>query len=265
MFINNFDPVAIQIFSLEIRWYSLAYITGILLGWFFSKKFIISDPNLREKFDDYLTYLILGIIIGGRLGYVLFYNLGYYSSNPLDILKIWQGGMSFHGGLVGVIIATLFFAKKNQQNPFDYLDIVSIVAPIGIFFGRLSNFINSELYGIETKVPWAVKFVQVDSLYRHPSQLYEAFFEGIVLFVILIYFKKKGFLKSSGFISGLFLIFYSVFRFIIEFVRVPDEQLGYLLLNLTMGQIISLIFLLTGSYLAIIKYENKKNTENTFR
>ena len=265
MFINNFDTVAFHIFSLEIRWYSLAYIIGILLGWFFSKKFLISDLKLKEKFDDYLTYLILGIIFGGRLGYVLFYNLDYYLSNLIDIIKIWQGGMSFHGGLIGVIISTILFAKKNEQNPYEYLDVVSIVAPIGIFFGRLSNFINSELYGIETKLPWAVKFIQVDNLYRHPSQLYEAFFEGIVLFVILIFFKKKGFLKTPGFISGLFLIFYSIFRFLIEFVRMPDEQLGYLLLNLTMGQIISLLFLLVGSYLTIIKYENKKKTENTFR
>ena len=264
MFINNFDPVAFQIFSLEIRWYSLAYIFGILFGWILSKKFIISDLKLQKKFDDYLTYVILGIIIGGRLGYVLFYNFGYYFSNPIDIFKIWQGGMSFHGGLIGVIISSMLFAKKNNQNPFKYLDIVSIVSPIGIFFGRLSNFINSELYGIETKVPWAVKFIQVDNLFRHPSQLYEAFFEGVILFLILIYFKKKGFLKTPGFISSLFLIFYSIFRFTIEFVRVPDDQLGYLIFNLSMGQIISLVFFLIGSYLAIIKYE-KKNSENTFR
>ena len=265
MFINNFDPVAFNIFSLEIRWYSLAYIIGILLGWFISKKFLISNLKLKEKFDDYLTYLILGIIFGGRLGYVLFYNLDYYLSNLIDIIKIWQGGMSFHGGLIGVIISTILFAKKNEQNPYEYLDVVSIVAPIGIFFGRLSNFINSELYGIESKLPWSVQFIQVDNLYRHPSQLYEAFFEGIVLFAILIFFTRKGFLKTPGFISSLFLIFYSIFRFLIEFVRVPDEQLGYLLLNLTMGQIISLLFLIVGIYLAIIKYENKKNTENTFR
>ena len=260
MFINNFDPVAFQIFSLEIRWYSLAYIFGIILGWILSKKFIISDLKLKEKFDDYLTYIVLGIIIGGRLGYVLFYNLSYYSSHIADIFKIWQGGMSFHGGLIGVIIATILFANKNKQNPFEYLDVVSIVAPIGIFLGRVSNFINSELYGTETNLPWAVQFIQIDNLYRHPSQLYEAFFEGIVLFIILIYFKKKSFLKIPGFISGLFLIFYSIFRFVIEFVRVPDEQLGYLFFKLTMGQTISLLFLLVGSYLAIIKYENKKDT-----
>ena len=223
-----------------------------------SKRFFISNSSLKEKFDDYLTYLILGIILGGRLGYILFYNLSYYLQNPFDILKIWQGGMSFHGGLIGVIIVTIWFGKKNKQNPFFYLDIVSIVAPIGIFFGRIANFINSELYGLETNLPWGVKFIQIDNISRHPSQLYEAFFEGIILFLILIFYKKKGFLKIPGLISSLFLIFYSIFRFIIEFFRVPDEHLGYLFLNLTMGQLISLIFLLGGSYLLIIKYEIKK-------
>ena len=264
MFINNFDPVAIQIFSVEIRWYSLAYILGILIGWFLSKKLFISDPRINEKFDDYITYLILGLIIGGRLGYVLFYNLNFYLNNPLDILKIWQGGMSFHGGVVGIIIVTIIFAKKNYQNSFCYLDIVSYVAPIGIFFGRIANFINSELYGIETSVPWAVKFIQVDNLFRHPSQLYEALLEGIILFLILLYLKNKDFTKTPGFISGVFLIFYSLFRFVIEFYRVPDEQLGYLLFNLTMGQIMSLFFLIVGIYLVMIKYEKNKK-ESTFK
>ena len=260
MFINNFDPVAIEIFSVEIRWYSLAYITGIFLGWILSKKFFLSNYDLKEKFDDYLTYLIIGIIVGGRLGYVFFYNFNHYSNNIFDILKIWQGGMSFHGGLIGVVIASILFARKNNHNPFNYLDIVSIVAPIGIFLGRIANFINSELYGVETNLPWSVKFVQVDNLYRHPSQLYEAFFEGIILFLILVYFRNKGLIKIPGLISGLFLIFYSIFRFIIEFIRVPDEHLGYLFFNLTMGQIISFIFLLIGIYLFVTKYDNKKES-----
>ena len=259
MFINNFDPVIFQIFSIEIRWYSLAYITGILLGWILSKRIFISNDQLKEKFDDYVTYLIIGIIVGGRLGYVIFYNLDYYSNNLLDILKIWQGGMSFHGGLIGIIIVSILFAKKNNQNPFSYLDVISLVAPIGIFFGRIANFINSELYGVETSLPWGVEFIQIDNLHRHPSQLYEAFFEGIVLFIILIIFRNKGFIKIPGFISGLFLIFYSVFRFVIEFFRVPDEQLGYLFFNLTMGQIISFVFLLIG-ILLITKHENKKKS-----
>ena len=151
-------------------------------------------------------------------------------------------------------------SKKNNHNPFSYLDIVSMVAPIGIFFGRIANFINSELYGIETNVPWAVKFIQIDNLYRHPSQLYEAFFEGFILFFILLYFRNKGLMKVPGFISGLFLIFYSIFRFAIEFYRVPDEQLGYLFFNLTMGQIVSCVFLLIGIYLIITKYEIKKDS-----
>ena len=260
MFINNFDPVAIQIFSVEIRWYSLAYVIGILFGWFLSKRIFIKDPLLKEKFDDYITYLIIGIIIGGRLGYVLLYNPNFYLNNLIDVFKIWQGGMSFHGGLVGVIAMSVLFAKKNGQDSYIYLDVVSIVAPIGIFFGRISNFINSELYGIETNLPWAVKFIQVDNLYRHPSQLYEAIFEGLILFIVLIYFRKKGFMKIPGLISGLFLIFYSFFRFIIEFVRMPDEQLGYIFFNLTMGQIVSFIFFLIGSYLVITKNEIKKES-----
>ena len=258
MFINNFDPVAIEILTFEIRWYSLAYIIGILIGWILSKKVFITDEKIFQKFDDYITYLILGIIIGGRLGYVLFYNLDYYSNNLIDILKIWEGGMSFHGGLIGVILVSILFAKKNQQNPFNYLDIVALVAPIGIFFGRISNFINSELYGNITNVPWAVQFIQIDNFSRHPSQLYEAVLEGIVLFLILLYFQKKEYLKVPGLISGLFLTFYSLFRFLTEFFRAPDEQLGYLLLNLTMGQIISIIFFLIGTYLIIKKNENRK-------
>ena len=260
MFINNFDPVAIQIFSVGIRWYSLAYVIGILLGWFLSKRIFIKDTLLKEKFDDYITYLIIGVIIGGRLGYVLLYNPNYYLNNLIDVFKIWQGGMSFHGGLIGVIAMSVLFAKKNNQDPFIYLDVVSTVAPIGIFFGRISNFINSELYGIETNLPWAVKFIQVDNLYRHPSQLYEAIFEGLILFLILMYFRKKNFVKIPGFISGLFLIFYSIFRFVIEFVRVPDEQLGYIFLDLTMGQVISFIFFLIGGYLVITKNEIKKKS-----
>ncbi len=258
MFINNFDPVAVQIFSIEIRWYSLAYITGILLGWILGKKIFISDPNIKQKFDDFITYIILAIIVGGRLGYIFFYDFNYYSNNLLDIFKIWQGGMSFHGGLIGVIAVGIWFSKKNNQNIFSYLDVVSIVAPIGIFFGRIANFINSELYGIETNVSWAVKFVKVDNLYRHPSQLYEAFLEGIILFIILLYFRNKGYMKTSGFISSLFLIFYSIFRFFAEFFRVPDDQLGYLFLNLTMGQIISFVFLLIGVYLLLARHEIKK-------
>ena len=255
MFINNFDPVALEIFSFEIRWYSLAYIVGILVGWFLAKK-IIKNPDHNKKFDDYITYLIIGIIIGGRLGYISLYNFNYYINNPVDIFKIWQGGMSFHGALIGIIFASIIFARKHNQNIFLYLDIVALVAPIGIFFGRVSNFINSELYGTITSVPWAVTFIQIDNLPRHPSQLYEALLEGIFLFLILIFFKNK-FLNKPGVISGLFLIFYSIFRFIVEFYRVPDEQLGYIFLNLSMGQVVSLIFILSGVILCYLKYETR--------
>jgi len=257
MFINNFDPVAFQIMSFEIRWYSLAYILGIVFGWILCKKIFIKNSNINEKFDDYIAYLIIGIILGGRIGYIIFYNFSYYLDNFFDIFKIWQGGMSFHGGLLGVIASSYIFAKKNNQNPFFYLDQVSLVAPVGIFFGRLANFINSELYGTVSSAPWSVIFIKVDNLSRHPSQLYEAILEGVILFLILIYFINKDYLKKPGLISGLFLIFYSLFRFFIEFFRVPDEQVGYLFLNLTMGQIISLVFALTGITLFYLKNENK--------
>ena len=258
MLTNNFDPVAFSIFSLNFRWYSLAYIFGIIIGWILAKNYLVKNDEILKKFDDYVTFLIIGIILGGRLGYVIFYNLDYYKNNILEIFFIWQGGMSFHGGLLGVILASVWFAKKNNQDPYLYLDVVSIVAPIGIFFGRVANFINSELYGIETSLPWGVKFIKVDDLYRHPSQLYEAFFEGIILFVILLYLRKKFLMRSPGFISGMFLLIYSTFRFLIEFLRAPDEQLGYILLNLSMGQIISLIFLVIGIYLSFTKYADEK-------
>jgi len=257
MFINNFDPVAFQIMSFEIRWYSLAYIFGIIIGWSLCKKIFIKDTKINEKFDDYLTYLILGIIIGGRLGYILFYNFNYYLNNFFDIFKIWQGGMSFHGGLLGIIVASIIFGKKNNQDPLIYMDLVSLVAPIGIFFGRLANFINSELYGIASNIPWSVIFVKVDNLSRHPSQLYEAILEGIILFLILMHFRKKNYLTKPGLISGLFLIFYSIFRFFVEFYRVPDEQIGYLAFNLSMGQIISLVFLIIGTIIFFLKNENR--------
>ena len=254
MFINNFDPVAIQFFSLEIRWYSLSYISGILLGWILSKKFFISDEQIKQNFDDYITYLILGLIIGGRLGYIIFYNLNYFSDNLIDIFKIWQGGMSFHGGLIGIIIATIWFAKKNNQNPYSYLDIVSLVAPIGIFFGRIANFINSELYGTETSLPWAVKFVQVDNLYRHPSQLYEALLEGLILFLLLMltFFKKN---YKIGTCCSNFLILYGTFRIFSELFREPDVQLGYLFKSLTMGMILSAFMIVLG----LILYRKKND------
>ncbi len=253
MFTNNFDPVAFQIFSLEIRWYSLAYIAGITLGWLYCKKRLIKDPNILDIFDDYITYLIVGIILGGRIGYGLFYNLEYYLENPSEILMIWNGGMSFHGGVIGVILASILFSYKHKINQFIFLDLVALSAPIGICFGRIANYINSELYGRATEVPWSVKFLVIDNIKRHPSQLYEAFLEGIILFFILNYFFKKNYLIKPGQISGLFLVFYSLFRFFAEFFRSPDPQIGYLILNLTLGQLMSALFLVTGLLLYLLK------------
>ena len=257
MFINNFDPVAFQILSLEIRWYSLAYIIGIVLGWAYCKKRLIKDKYILGLFDDFITYLIIGIIIGGRLGYALFYNPKYYLENPFEIIMLWNGGMSFHGGLIGVIIATQLFSKKYKINKFIFLDLVALSAPIGIFFGRIANFINSELIGRATDLPWSVQFILIDNIKRHPSQLYEAFFEGIILFFLLRYFLIKNYLQSPGTISAFFLIFYSLFRFFTEFFRSPDPQIGYLILNLTLGQLISVLFLSGGIFLFYLK-----NNEN---
>ena len=166
--------------------------------------------------------------------------------------------MSFHGGLIGIIITSIIFGKRNDQNPFLYMDIVALVAPIGIFFGRLSNFMNSELYGKVSDLPWSVTFIQIDNLPRHPTQIYEALLEGIILFIILLNFKNKNFLLKPGLISSLFIIFYSIFRFSIEFLRIPDAHIGYLLFNLTMGQILSIILVLTGLVLFYFKNENKQ-------
>ena len=249
MFINNFDPVAFEILSLEIRWYSLAYIIGIVLGWIYCKKKLIKDHHIVGLFDDFITYIIIGIILGGRLGYALFYNLKYYLENPFEILMVWNGGMSFHGGLIGVVISTQLFSKKHNVNPFIFLDLVALAAPIGIFFGRIANFINSELIGRATDLPWSVQFVLIDNIRRHPSQLYEAFFEGIILFLLLGYFLRKNYLENPGKISALFLIFYYLFRFFAEFFRSPDVHIGYLVLNLTLGQLISILFLISGTFL----------------
>ena len=257
MFINNFDPVAFQVFSLEIRWYSLSYVVGLIIGWIYCNKFLIKDQAKKNLFDDYITYIIIGIIIGGRLGYVIIYNPTYYLKNIVEIPMIWNGGMSFHGAVIGVILSTTIFCKKNNQNIFYYLDLVALSSPIGIFLGRISNFINSELYGRESDIIWSVKFIQIDNLNRHPSQIYEAIFEGIILFVILNLFYKK-FSEKTGLISSLFIIFYSVFRFIIEFTREPDTHIGLLMFDISMGQTISVIFFVAGTILFYKNYVSKK-------
>ena len=181
MFINNLDPVAVTIFNIDIRWYSLAYIFGLILAIQFGK-FLIKKNNFfnfnLNILDEYLPFAIIGIILGGRLGYVFFYDLNFFSQNPINIFFIWEGGMSFHGGLVGIIIISIFFAKKNNLEFYKFTDLLSLITPIGLFLGRLANFINSELIGIPTSVPWSVIFIKVDNLPRHPSQLYEALLEG---------------------------------------------------------------------------------------
>jgi len=256
MFINNFDPVAFNFFSIEIRWYSLAYIFGIIIGWVYSKKYLINDKSILNIFDDFITYLIIGVILGGRLGYILFYNLDYYLNNLNEILMLWKGGMSFHGGVIGVVISTILFSKKHNINPFTFLDLIAVVAPIGIFLGRIANFLNSELYGKETEIFWSVIYPKIDNLTRHPSQIYEAIFEGLILFLILNLLVKKNLLGKKGLISSCFLIFYSLFRFVLEFFREPDPQIGYLIINMTMGQILSLILFVIGISLLLKKNES---------
>ena len=169
MFTNNFDPIAFELFSLSIRWYSLAYIFGIIIGWIYCKKILIKKDNTQKLFEDYISYLIVGIIAGGRLGYVVFYNFSYFLSNPIEILMIWNGGMSFHGGLIGIILSTYLFSKKNNNDIYIFLDLVAITAPIGIFLGRISNFINGELVGKVTNSNWGVIFPSYDDKLRHPS------------------------------------------------------------------------------------------------
>ena len=254
MFINNFDPVAFEFLTFEIRWYSLSYIAGIILAWIYIKKFILKETEYSKYIDDLISYVIIGVIIGGRLGYVIFYNFEYYFSNPLEILMIWTGGMSFHGGVLGVIISTYLFCKKNKLSTFYFLDLISLSAPIGIFLGRIANFINSELYGTRTDFFLAVIFEKVDTVSRHPSQLYEAFFEGIILFILLNFIYKKYINHKPGVLSALFLIFYSVFRFIIEFTREPDAHLGLVFMELSQGQVMSILFFVLG--LIILKIKN---------
>ena len=262
MYTHNLDPVLIDFGFIAIRWYSLAYIFGIVIGWWLGKKIIgriSKTTNFKfnlNYFDDLISYLIISIIIGGRLGYVIFYNFEYYVSSPLNIIKVWEGGMSFHGSLLGIIIGTYLFSVKKNTPTFFLLDIIACVAPIGIFFGRIANFINGELIGKVTTVSWSVIFPDIDMQPRHPSQLYEALLEGIVLFIILniIMFKKK---YKMGACSCLFLIFYGTFRILSEFFREPDVQIGYLLNLFSMGTILSFLMILAGLIILNISKKNE--------
>ena len=262
MFTHNISPILFELGFFSVRWYSLAYIIGITFGWWYGKNIIIKkfypiDTEIKKKFDDLITYLIFAIIIGGRAGYVIFYNLDYYYDNPIDILKIWEGGMSFHGALLGIIIATYIFSIKRNLKTFFLLDVIACVAPVGIFFGRIANFINAELVGKVSSVSWSVIFPLIDMSPRHPSQIYEAILEGLVLFIILnVIINKKNYL--TGTCSYLFLILYGIFRIFSEIFREPDQQIGYFLSFISLGMILSFFMILFGF---IMYYYIKKNED----
>ncbi len=258
MYTHNLEPILFSFGFFEIRWYSLAYVFGILIGWWLGKKIIIKrlesenldlDPN---EFDNLITYIIISLIVGGRLGYAVFYNPTYYFLNPIEIVKVWEGGMSFHGALIGIILGTFLFSINKKISALFFLDIIAYVAPIGIFFGRIANFINGELVGKTTSVFWGVIFPNFGNLPRHPSQLYEAFLEGIILFIIMnLVMFKKGY--KTGTCSCVFLIFYGIFRIISEFFREPDIQIGYLFNILSMGTVLSIVMILIGIIISIKK------------
>ena len=249
------------IFSLEIRWYALSYIIGLLLGQkyitYILKKDIINDKIQHKLIENFLLWAIIGILIGGRIGYIIFYNINYYINNFIEIFYLWEGGMSFHGGLIGILISIVIFSKKYNLNFFSITDLVASAAPIGIFFGRVSNFLNGELWGRPADLPWSIRFTKcAGDIYRHPSQLYEAFLEGIVLFFILYFCAiKLKYINTPGKITGIFCIFYSSFRIFSEFFREPDYQIGFIFLNFTMGMILSIPLFLIGIILII---KNKK-------
>jgi len=267
MIVHNFDPVFIDLGVFQIRWYSIAYIVGIILGWIYAIK-IIKEMAKKHNFtmikqtvfDDLIIYLMIGIIFGGRLGYVFFYNFEYYSKNSSEILKLWEGGMSFHGGLLGVIIATIIFSKIKKINFFYFADIICCVAPIGLFLGRVANFINGELFGKISTLPWSVIFPNGGNISRHPSQIYEAILEGIVLFILINFFAfKKQLILKAGYVSGLFLIFYSIARIIGENFREPDKHLGYFFNYFSMGVMLSFATFLAGCFIIFHIRNNEQN------
>jgi phosphatidylglycerol---prolipoprotein diacylglyceryl transferase len=246
------DPVAIAIGPFAVRWYALAYIAGIVLGWWLARRHLALRPAIgtREHADDFVTWVTLGIILGGRLGYVLFYRPGHYLFHPWEIAFVWQGGMAFHGGVLGVIVATLWFCRRNALDPFAFGDRVVPVIPIGLLLGRLANFINGELWGRASDAPWAMVFPTGGPEPRHPSQLYQAFLEGAVLFALLQWaVRQERFRARPGFVTGLFLLGYGVARIIGEFFRQPDAHLGFLLGAVTMGQLLSVPMIVAGVWM----------------
>ncbi|MFO1086630.1 MAG: prolipoprotein diacylglyceryl transferase [Reyranellaceae bacterium] len=250
----DIHPVLIEIGPFAIRWYALAYIAGLVIGWQIMRRVCTQPPTLLTpiKIDDFLMWAALGVILGGRLGYVLFYKLGFYLANPLAILTLWEGGMSFHGGLLGVIAAILGFGLRNKVDPFMLSDLVAIVTPIGLFFGRLANFINGELWGRTTDVAWAMIFPHGGPLPRHPSQLYQAFFEGVVLFaVVFAVWRWTDGRRRPGLLTGTFCAGYGVARIVGEVFREPDAHLGFLWGPLTMGMLLSVPMLAFGVWLIL--------------
>ncbi|HEX5508327.1 MAG TPA: prolipoprotein diacylglyceryl transferase [Pseudolabrys sp.] len=248
-----FDPVLVHIGPLAIRWYALAYICGILIGWVYARALIRAErlwggkaPMTLTDFDDFVLWITLGIILGGRIGYVLFYNFPHYAAHPLEIFQLWNGGMSFHGGFTGCVVAVVLFAWTRKISILSLGDVTCAVGPVGLFLGRIANFINGELWGRPTDVPWAMIFPGGGPIPRHPSQLYEATLEGLVLLGVLALLIRLGALKRPGFIIGAFAVGYSIARITCEFFREPDIQLGFLWGGLTMGQILSVPLLLAG-------------------
>jgi phosphatidylglycerol:prolipoprotein diacylglycerol transferase len=251
------DPVAISLGPIAIRWYALAYIVGLLIGWRYCLALALRPPHLvgRQDVDDFLVWATLGVVLGGRIGYVLFYKPGYYVFHPLEALYVWHGGMSFHGGALGVTIAILLFTRARKIPLFAFSDIIAEAIPIGLFFGRVANFINGELFGRPTQVSWAMVFPMGGAVPRHPSQLYEAFCEGILLFLLLFAAERLGARQRPGMVTGLFLAGYAVARMSGELFREPDPQLGYLLFGTTMGQLLSVPLLIAG--LALILWAQR--------
>lgn len=245
------DPVLLQIGPFAIRWYALAYITGLVLGWRMMVHFVRREQKglTAQKVDDFLVWATLGVILGGRIGYVLFYKPDFYFANPTEIFMVWQGGMSFHGGFLGVVISAFLFCRKHKIETYLLADLLSVVAPIGLFFGRIANFINGELFGRVTDVPWAMIFPHGGNLPRHPSQLYEAALEGLLLFIILMVAKQSSFGSKPGALTGIFLLGYAAARGFVELYRQPDDYLGFLIGGLTMGQLLSIPMILVGAYL----------------
>jgi len=242
------DPVAVAIGPFVVRWYALAYIVGLLLGWRYCLVLAHRPPRLVERrdIDDFLVWATLGVVLGGRIGYVLFYQPGYYLQHPIEALYLWHGGMSFHGGALGVTLAILLFTRARRLPVLAFSDIIAEAIPIGLFFGRIANFINGELFVRETEIPWAMVFPNGGPVPRHPSQLYEAVCEGLLLFLLLLLAEHRGARRRPGIVTGLFLIGYAVARMSGELFRQPDAQLGYLIFGTTMGQLLSIPLLFGG-------------------